>query len=1332
MKDQLQNENRIQLETLSNEIEIVIHTTNTQLEIWTDCIIGSSDANKAYNLSYSLNVKGDFVKEAFEYAVNTLVHRHQCLRASFSSDGIFMNVYKDLEIEISYNDISQIEAVDKEAIKESIIKEEVNSLFDLVNGPLFKVKLIKVNAVENNVIFTYHHIIGDGLSIKIIVEDLSKIYSSFVENSAPTLKTPDRFSDYAEKVNSLLENNQYKEIENFWLSNYKESVPVINLPIDFSRPSLRTYNSQRLDFAVDLKLITGLKELGLNTGCTITTTLLAAFEIFLCKIIGQKDVVVGFPTSGSRRYHMKNLIGDCANLLPLRSKIDTNSTFLQYLKLRNTQLLESYKHNQISFGHLLQKLAIARDPSRVPLVPVTLTVDLDSDKENEFSFSGLTYEFKINARQYSSFEIKLHACLSVKVPTLQCTYNTTLFKEESINQMMVSFEEMIQSLLSKPNSPLADLIKVDYLDAYQTLNDTEAPYPNVSLATLLSDRGEISVDKIALEYNNTKISYRDLHIKVNQFAHYLTAHGVQSGDYIAVSFPRSPELVYAILAIIQCGAAYLPLDHEYPTKRIEYMMEDSEAKFLLTSKALSLTLPKCSSTLLIDDAMQSLDQYPLTKLDTIVDPENVLYLLYTSGSTGKPKGAKITNRNAVNLFCSLENEPGIKESDRVPFISTISFDIASFELFFPLFKGAVLVIPDHETPSDGRLFYEMLDKEKISLVVATPTTYQMLLDSGWSKKLPIKIWCCGEMLPAKLAKELIDRSDELWNLYGPTEVTIFSSCKHIKDEETIISVGPPIANMQYYIVDEQRNLLPPNTIGEIAIGGDGVGKGYLGKPELTEAKYIPNVFSTKKGAIMYLSGDIGKLLPSNEVMCLGRIDHQVKVRGHRIEIGEIEHTLTSIKGIKSAIVLAKNDILVAFIVVDYEITKEIDAIRLWRNELASQLPSFMVPHVFHILDEMPRTLNDKVDRKTLFDYKSNSENEEEYTSARTENEKLVAEIWQDILKKDRIDIFSNFFEMGGHSIMALNVMIKIEKKTGKRIPLSALFQHSTVEKFAKLLNVENHITSDHLVPIKPNGTKTPLFIVHGAGLNILNFAHVINHFDEDQPIYGFQGIGPNGYDNWFKSIEEMAAHYVDSIIKVNPKGPYAIAGFSFGGIVAFEMARQLKEQGKRVSIIALLDTYVDSSYYYPTYSQKQLVRYYDRTYRRLDYLKGMLTSWSSLKLRVGSKKEYILKKYFGLKDVMTEQEALALEKFVEASRHVKKIVDRYHLTPQHFEVELFRAKDNLNYKLDSTHLGWKKAALKGVNIHNITGNHLSIVAPPNDKTVARMLQAILDERHANI
>ena len=1031
------------------EIEKAIYTTKSQSEIWTSCSFGGNDANRAYNLSFTIDFDGLLNTPAMELAIQTLVNRHESLRATFSTDGVYMSIIKELSIGISKLNLSNLDEESQNGALEQYKKEDANYLFDLVNGPLIKVGLITFSEVKHSLIITAHHIICDGWSIGVILQELGIIYSAIVENKTPLLAESIAFSSYANKEQLFSNSNKYKEVEKYWINMYQENIPVVNLPTDNPRPSLRTYESGRLDFTLDSNLSVSIKKTGLSVGASFVTTLLAGFEVFLYQVTGQNDLVVGVPSAAQPANGMDNLIGHCVNLLPLRSNPKPNISFTDYLKKRKTDLFDADDHKHLSFGHLIQKLNVPRDPSRIPLVPITFNVDLGMT--DRVAFSNLNLELKSNPKSFESFEIFLNASGSEKNLVLEWSYNKNLFNPETIKKMMVSFEKILQKIVEDPSQTLAQITFQDYTNIYNKLNDTETSYPNISLSELLSKQAEISPNNIALEYNNTKISYHDLHIRANQFAHFLTAQGVQSGDYIAVSYPRSPELVYAILGIIQCGAAYLPLDHEYPAKRIEYMLEDSKAKFLVTSKALSLILPKCSNTLLIDDAMASLEQYPSTKLPKEVNPENVLYLLYTSGSTGKPKGAKISNRNVVNLLFSLENEPGIKETDRVPFISTISFDIASFELFFPLFKGASLILPDHETSKDGTLLYEMLEKEKISLIVGTTTTYMMLCESGWTKKLPIKICCCGEPLPLPAAKELLKRCDELWNLYGPTETTIFSSCKQIKTEETLISVGGPIANMQYYIVDEHLNLQPPNTVGEIAIGGLGVGKGYLGRPELTAEKFIPNIFSNKKDDLMYLSGDIGKLLPSNEVVCLGRIDHQVKVRGHRIEIGEIEQALMAIEGIKSAIVVAKTDILVAFITANSEIADEMEQIRFWRNELASQLPAFMVPHEFHILERMPKTLNDKIDRTALLEYKSNSQTEQDYTAPRTNEEKLVAEIWEENLKKKRIDIFSNFFEIGGHSIIAVTIVVKIQKMTGTRIPLSAIFQNPTIEKFAKLL-----------------------------------------------------------------------------------------------------------------------------------------------------------------------------------------------------------------------------------------------------------------------------------------
>ncbi|MBX9807764.1 MAG: alpha/beta fold hydrolase, partial [Flavobacteriaceae bacterium] len=432
--------------------------------------------------------------------------------------------------------------------------------------------------------------------------------------------------------------------------------------------------------------------------------------------------------------------------------------------------------------------------------------------------------------------------------------------------------------------------------------------------------------------------------------------------------------------------------------------------------------------------------------------------------------------------------------------------------------------------------------------------------------------------------------------------------------------------------------------------------------------------------------------------------------------------LIVLEGIKQAIVLANENFLIAHIVPDSSIENAEMQIPFWREILASKLPSHLMPHDFNLLEKMPTTLNGKIDRKALLQYKKNKKLV--YTEPRTEEEKIVAPIWEEVLNIEKIDIFSNFFEMGGHSIKAVKVMIEIEKHTGKRIPLSALFKYSTVEKFAKLLKHDLEISKDCLVPLKPNGSKTPLFIVHGAGLNILNFVNLIKLFEEDQPVYGIQGTA-KAADDWYESIEDMAAHYIDAIIKINPNGPYALVGFSIGGIIAFEMARQLKEKGKKVSMIAVLDTYVHPHYTYAIF-QKKLAKNYDNTLRRVKKIKKIFLYWKNSI----TQKEAIQQSNNNI--IITEEEVLAEEEYSKSSQLIFNIIDQYQIKPQNFEIELFRSIDDENNKLVALDSGWKGIALKGLNINHLPGSHMDLIGPLNDKVIVRMIQNILDKKHAKI
>lgn len=842
----------------------------------------------------------------------------------------------------------------------------------------------------------------------------------------------------------------------------------------------------------------------------------------------------------------------------------------------------------------------------------------------------------------------------------------------------------------------------------------------VTLVDLFFQQVQKTPDKIAVVYKDHKLTYSELNVLSNQLANYLiNKKEIRVGDLVSLLLEKSEIVIVSIIGVLKAGAAYVPIDTENPEKRVNFIQNDSKCKVTIDNR-------------LIEDFIQVKDNFSVLAPENIdLKPDSLCYVIYTSGTTGNPKGVMIEHQGVVNLILHHTKYFQFTENENVLFFANYCFDASVETIFLALLNGFKLSIINSEDIRNN-LLLPFLENNKITHLDITPSYLETLGDISHLKYLK-RILVGGEVCPLTLAKKLGGVVD-FYNEYGPTENSIVSTIFKYSAESAnydSLPIGKPISNTSAYILSDSLQLMGIGEVGELCLSGVGLSRGYLNLPELTAEKFINNPFI--ENSKLYKTGDLATLLPNGDIEYIGRKDNQVKIRGYRIELEGVESKLLTIDEIKSAVVVTENDRLIAYIQLHNNVVVESDNIKEWKTQLLNQLPYYCVPSNFKIIKKLPITSNGKVDRKALLlEECINISSSTLITKPRTQSEELVLDVWKESLNLDDIDVFSNFFDIGGHSIVAIKVMNRIELHTGNKLPLSALFEHSTLEAFAKL--VENNTVSypSCLVSIKAQGDKTPLFIIHGAGLNVFNFVNLSKHFDEDQPIYGFQGLGPNGYDNWYESIEAMASHYTDELIKMYPKGPYALAGFSFGGVIAFEMTRQLKERGKTVSLTALLDSYADSSYYYASLSTKKLIRYFDITLRRLDYLIEILTSLKSLKLRFKAKKEYILKIYFGKKDILSEQEEIALLQFEEANTMVNKIVDRYHLKPQNFEVDLFRAKDDLGHKLDSAHMGWKKAALKGITIHNVPGNHISIVEPPNDKVLAGMMQNILNERHANI
>ncbi|SHM42013.1 type I polyketide synthase [Flavobacterium saccharophilum] len=587
---------------------------------------------------------------------------------------------------------------------------------------------------------------------------------------------------------------------------------------------------------------------------------------------------------------------------------------------------------------------------------------------------------------------------------------------------------------------------------------TKIAYPKSALHELFAEQAEIFPNSIALEFEDEKMTYEELAKKINQMANYFLDQGLSSGQIVAVSMERSPKLIIALFAILQCGASYLPLDPKFPTARLEFMLEDSEASFLLTTKSIVASLPLYSKTILLEDALSAMEEYPILPVSVTVSNETVAYMMYTSGSTGKPKGVTVTHRNLVNFLYSMAIEPGIKVEDKLLSITTISFDIAGLELFLPLINGSTVVFADYETTRDGQLLFQLLQKKEITILQATPTTWQLLIDSGWETPLSLKALCGGEALPLNLARQLIARCDSLWNMYGPTETTIWSAIKQIHADDELITIGGPIANTQIYLLDEQGQAVAPGTIGEIVIGGDGVAQGYWKRPELTAEKFIPDSFSTEPNAILYRTGDLGKLLQNGEFQCLGRIDHQVKIRGHRIELGEIETALNSFPGIKQSAVIVSNyygneDKLIAY----FKSTEQLKDEKIIHEALSKILPEILLPSKYVQVDDFPITPNGKIDKKNLpVPEHSRPESAPLFKKPNTQLEKDIAKIWSEELKITSIGIDDDFFDIGGSSVLAQKITSVLRQRLSIEIPVSKMYIYPTIRELATVFGEDKN------------------------------------------------------------------------------------------------------------------------------------------------------------------------------------------------------------------------------------------------------------------------------------
>jgi aspartate racemase len=1015
---------------------------------------------------------------------------------------------------------------------------------------------------------------------------------------------------------------------------------------------------------------------------------------------------------------LEALLGCFQNPLALRLKLGGDPSFRELLAHAREVTLGALSHDDAPFERLVEELSVRRDTSRNPLFPVMFSlVPPTAAFESGWDLNQLDLEIGT-----AKFDLDLELDDRPEGLFGRFVYSTDLFDASTMARMAGHFETMLEAIVADPEQKVSYLPMLTAAEKRQLAhwNQTDTEFPrDLCMHELVEAQAARTPNAIAVEHADQRLTYRELDQRANQLAHFLRRHGVERESRVGICLRRSLELPVALLAVLKAGGACVPLDPAYPKERLAYMLEDSQTALVLTQPGLLAEVTDFDAEIVTLDAdWNSFSRESMENVRSDVKPDNLAYDIYTSGSTGKPRGVLLSHLGLVNHNTAAVKLFGITPADRMAQFASISFDIAIEEIFPTWIAGGALVIREEDASLAVGDFLRWVSERKVT-ALDLPTAYWHELVGELSEstqRLPesLRIIIVGgeKASSTKLAawRKLAGSRVRWVNTYGPTETSVIVTAFEPKSSEeipAILPIGRPIANTKIHILDANLQPLPVGIPGDLYVAGPGLARGYLNRPEVTAEKFVSDPFDSQPGARMYKTGDVARYLASGEIEFAGRTDDQVKIRGYRVELKEIESVLGSFAGAREVVVVARETDgeknLVAYVVPSREHTPTGSELRAY---LKQRLPHYMVPSAFVLLEAMPKTPNGKVDRRGMPAPKLADFTEpNEYIAPTDELEKQLTRIWAAVLSKDSIGIRDNFFDLGGHSLLAARLMHRIEQTLGQRLPLAALLQAPTVEQFAALLRQEGWSASwSSLVAIQAEGTRPPFFCVHGVGGNVVGFRDLARHMGPDQPFYALQPQGLDGKRPCLTSVTEMADRYIREIRRVQPEGPYRIGGYSFGGLVAYEMAQQLRAQEQEVSLLALFDTYPG----------------------KMESRTSQMRNLSKLPLKEAA--TFLVKK--GSFVMMTLRKRLELQMLPRPLRNVRQACAAaaagYDVQPYDGQVTLFRVKEKSAGSLDDPYAIWWRVAAGGVDLREINGDHLSLLKEPQVRLLAEELNDALD------
>ena len=916
----------------------------------------------AYNFPLAIRLLGQLDEGALQRSFSELIRRHESLRTYFGEkDGVPHQLIEPPgPFELLREDLGDVvDSGQRELEIRHRIRRERLHRFNLSKGPLFRVVLVRMTSREHALLLTMHHIVSDGWSLGVLMDELSALYGAYASGHAsPLSELPLQYADFAIWQRQWLQDTLLQEQLQYWRKRLLGTPPQLELPTDRPRPAIESFKGAALTFEVPAKLSDTLKQLGRKEGATLFMVLLAAYQLLLSRWSGQHDIVVGSPIAGRRNRQVEGLIGFFVNTLVLRTDISEPLNFREFLQRVKEMTLGAYAHQDLPFEALVADLRPERNLTRQPIFQVMITFENFPEPRRELP--GLTWTWTAAETATTHFDLTLYLSESSGGLLGTFEYATDLFDAATIERMASNFRTLLDGIVADPDCTMRDLPLLSETEKEQMLigfNATKTAYPQDRLVhELFEEQAARSMDAIAVVYEDRQLTYGELNRRANQLARYLRARGVGANQLVALCVERSLDMVVGLLGVLKAGGAYVPLDPSYPSERLAYMLKDASPVVLVTQAQLRDHLPATTAQVIeLDEHWSAIDQQEDSNLcdggrqwRTLgVGPHCLAYVIYTSGSTGTPKGVMIEHAGVVNLLSAMQLQPGINSNDCMLAVTTLSFDIAALEIYLPLLNGAKLIVASRETASDAARLIATLERYGVTVLQATPATWRMLLGAGWTGRSTLKALCGGEALTRELSRQVKSRVMALWNLYGPTETTIWSCSRQIATEDEhhpIASIGRPIANTQVYILDEHRRPVPLGVVGEIYIGGVGVSRGYLNRPKLTAERFVRDQFSVDPLARLYKTGDLGRWRPDGTLEYRGRNDYQVKIRGYRIELGEIEALLTRYEHVKEAVVVARDNVagekgLVAYVVGDRHPTVDGDSPRVpqaLRNEVVKR------------------------------------------------------------------------------------------------------------------------------------------------------------------------------------------------------------------------------------------------------------------------------------------------------------------------------------------------------------------------------------------------------------